>query len=67
MARREKAMFFLFDRLIKENAGKDLILDFAGSNDPGLANFYSGFASANEQYPKLKYNRLPWPLNIIKK
>jgi hypothetical protein len=67
MARKEKAMFFLFDRLIKENAGKDLILDFAGSNDPGLANFYSGFASANEQYPKLKYNRLPWPLNIIKK
>jgi hypothetical protein len=67
MARKEKGMFFLFDRLIREYAGKDMILDFAGSNDPGLANFYSGFASANEQYPKLKYNRLPWPLNIIKK
>jgi hypothetical protein len=67
MARKEKAMFFLFDRWIKEHAGQNLILDFAGSNDPGLANFYSGFASANEVYPKLKYNHLPWPLNIIKK
>ncbi len=67
MARKEKAMFFLFDRLIREYSDQNLILDFAGSNDPGLANFYSGFASENQQYPRLKYNRLPWPLNIIKK
>lgn len=67
MARKEKAMFFLFDRLIREYSEQDLILDFAGSNDPGLANFYSGFASDNEKYPRLKYNHLPWPLNIIKK
>ncbi len=66
-ARKEKAMFFLFDRFIRNNAGQDLILDFSGSNEPGLAKFYGGFSSANELYPKLKYNRLPWPLKIIKK
>jgi len=67
LARKEKTMFFLFDHFIREHAGQDVILDFSGSNDPGLAKFYGGFASANEQYPKLKYNRLPWPLNLLKK
>ncbi|MDB5273739.1 MAG: hypothetical protein JWO58_2106 [Chitinophagaceae bacterium] len=67
LARKEKAMFFLFDRFIQQHAGQNLVLDFAGSNDPGLANFYSGFASANEQYPGLKYNRLPWPFKLLKK
>ena len=67
LARQQKTMFMLFDRIIYNNANQNLILDFAGSNDPGLANFYSGFASEKEEYPMLKFNNLFWPLKLLKK
>ncbi len=67
IARKQKMMFFLFDDVIREHAGEPLILDFEGSNNPGLANFYSGFSSANEQYPMIKKNRLPWCFKLFKR
>jgi hypothetical protein len=60
------AMYFLVDSFIKENAERDLILDFEGSMVPGVARFYSGFGAVTETYYQLKFNRLPFPFGWLK-
>jgi hypothetical protein len=59
--------FLLIDEIIKENAGSNLTLDFEGSVLPGLARFYEGFGAKPANYPVLRFNRLPFPLNLLKK
>lgn len=56
----------LIDAFIKDNAGKDLILDFEGSDIPTLAAFYRGFGAVHEPYPVLKINKLPFFLKWLK-
>ena len=60
-------MFFLLDRFIHENAGRNLILDLEGSTIPGVARFYAGFGAIPETYYQLKFNRLPLPLKLFKR
>ena len=50
----------LIDAFIKDNAGKNMLLDFEGSDIPTLAYFYSSFGAEHEIYPALKINRLPF-------
>ena len=50
----------LIDAFIKEHAGKGLILDFEGSDIESLALFYNGFGAVVENYPVVRWNRLPW-------
>lgn len=57
----------LIDAFIKDNVGKNLILDFEGSDIRNLAFFYSGFGAKEEQYPFLKINKLPFYLKWLKK
>lgn len=61
------AMYYLINRFIEDNAGKNLILDFEGSMLPGIARFYGGFGAKPETYFQLKYNRLPLPLRWLKR
>lgn len=56
----------LIDGFIKDNAGKNILLDFEGSDIPGLAAFYGGFGARLEEYPFLKINRLPLFLKWLK-
>ena len=58
------AMPWLIDSFIRENAGKPLTLDFEGSNDAGLARFYSSFGAKSIIYQRYKRNFLP-PLHRI--
>jgi hypothetical protein len=60
------AMFFLIDNFIREQAGKNLVLDFEGSMIPGVARFYKGFGATPETYFQLKFNRLPLPVRWLK-
>jgi hypothetical protein len=60
------ASHFLIDAFIHDHAGKNMILDFEGSDLPSLAFFYSGFGATNEKYPFLKMNRLPFYLKWLK-
>ena len=60
------ASHFLIDRLIREFAGQPLQLDFEGSDDPGVARFYSGFGAAGQPYFFWRHNRLPWPARLFK-
>ena len=57
----------LIDAFIKDHAGKDLLLDFEGSDIPSLAFFYSSFGAVEEKYAGLKLNRLPFYLKWFKK
>jgi hypothetical protein len=54
------AMTFLIDDFIKENAQRNLILDFEGSNDENLARFYKSFGSKECVYLQIKKNKLNW-------
>jgi hypothetical protein len=61
------ASHVLIDFFIKENAGKDLVLDFEGSDLRNLAFFYSSFGAREEKYPGLKRNTLPGIVRWLKK
>ena len=60
------ANHFLFDQLIREFAGQNMLLDFEGSDLPGVKAFYSRFGPIDQGYFGCRYNCLPWPLNILK-
>lgn len=57
--KRSRAMRFLLDQFIRENAGKDMILDFEGSTIPSVAQFYEGFGSQFETYFRYYKNYVP--------
>jgi Acetyltransferase (GNAT) domain len=54
------ASHLLISAFISDYAGKDLLLDFEGSDIRNLAFFYSGFGATEEKFAGLKLNRLPW-------
>lgn len=60
------ASHLLIDSFIKDHAAQPLLLDFEGSDIPGLANFYNGFGAENQPYPALTINRLPYYLRWLK-
>ncbi len=57
----------LIDAFIQDHAGKNLLLDFEGSDIRNLAFFYSSFGAIEENYSALKLNRLPFYLRWVKK
>ena len=61
------AMHFLLDTIFHENAGKQLIFDFEGSDHPGIKQFYQLFGSTEESYMHWHFNHLPRIIKIIKK
>jgi hypothetical protein len=62
-----EANHFLLDSVIREFSGKDLMLDFEGSDIPGIAHFYKNFGTMPEPYFFLRLNNLPWPLKLFKR
>ncbi len=66
-ARENGAMSMLVDDYISKNAGKDIVLDFEGSVNPGLARFYKSFGSKECLFLKISFNRMPWPLRPLMK
>lgn len=56
----------LIDAFIKDHAGKNMLLDFEGSDIRNLAFFYSSFGAVHEVYPAIKINRLPFYLRWMK-
>jgi hypothetical protein len=67
IGKRKSATHFLLDHLIQDFAGTDVLFDFEGSDIPGIASFYKTFAPANQPYYFLHYNKLPFPLNLLKR
>lgn len=57
----------LVDAFIKDHAGKNMLLDFEGSDMRNLAFFYSSFGAVEEKFAGLKLNKLPFYLKWLKK
>jgi Acetyltransferase (GNAT) domain len=66
-ARNTGASHALIDAFIQDHADKHMLLDFEGSDIPGLAQFYSSFGAINQPYPSIRINRLPFFLKWLKK
>jgi hypothetical protein len=60
------ASHLMIDYFIKEHAGKNITLDFEGSNVSSLAFFYKSFGARLEKYPGIKLNRLPAIAKLFK-
>jgi hypothetical protein len=56
----------LIDAFIKDHAGKNMILDFEGSDIRNLAFFYSSFGAIEEKFAGIKLNKLPAILRWMK-
>ncbi len=71
VAKDKRAMFFMFDQLIRENCNSNQILDFCGSNDENLARFYEGFGSTLFFYDTIRMGKIAevvnWVRNLKKK
>ncbi|MEI8047144.1 MAG: hypothetical protein WCI92_07180 [Bacteroidota bacterium] len=61
------AMPWLIDAYIRQNCPKPLTLDFEGSNNEGLARFYSSFGANRVVYQRFFRNTLPLPLRSVLK
>ncbi|MFC0876554.1 hypothetical protein ACE01N_08155 [Saccharicrinis sp. FJH2] len=61
------AMAYIVKKQIDNYAGTKMILDFEGSDIPGIARFYKGFGSTDEKYFHIKINRLPKLIKWIKR
>lgn len=57
----------LIDAFIKDHAGKDLWLDFEGSDIRNLAFFYSSFGAREEKFAGVRLNKLPFYLKWLKR
>ena len=67
MGRNKEANYFLFDNLLQEFAGSTLVLDFEGSELPGVAAFYQKLGAINQPYFHYHLNKLPGILRWLKK
>jgi len=64
---KKQANHFLLNSIITEFAGQKIVLDFVGSDLPGVAQYYRGFNPDNEPYFFYRFNNLPWLVKLLKK
>lgn len=60
------AFYFVLDHLIQRYAGSGYLLDFEGSDVPGIAFLFQCLGGQHTTYPHLRVNKLPWPLRLLK-
>ncbi len=60
------AMYALIDQEISSIQETHHTLDFVGSNNEAIAQFYRKFGATNKTYSVLKQNNLPWILKFLK-
>ncbi len=65
--REQKANYLLFDRIIREFAGNELLFDLEGSDLPGVKKFYAKFGVTNQPYFHYHHNHLPALIRYFKR
>jgi hypothetical protein len=58
---------FLYDNIIQEFSQTGLILDFEGSEIPGIAYFFKSLGGINQPYTKIHFNSFPKILQLLKR
>ncbi len=66
IGRQKEAAIFLFNYLIKEFSGSDIVLDFVGSDLPGVQFFLKKFSPLNDSVFFYHFNHLPFLLRYLK-
>ena len=61
------ASHMLIDAFIQDHAGKNIILDFEGSDIKSLAFFYSSFGAVEEKFTAIRRNKLPSYVKWLKR
>lgn len=61
------AFYLLTDAAIRDQCGGEKIFRFEGSDKEGIAFFNRQFDAKPVSYMHVRHNRLPFPLNILKK
>jgi hypothetical protein len=62
-----KANHYLLAAVVNEFSSTDYFFDFEGSELPGVKEFYENFKPINRPYAHFRYNRLPFPINFLKR
>lgn len=65
-SREKRINYFVINEIIRDNASKEITLDFAGSSIPSIATFMSSFGTINNPYYRIYSNRLFWPVRMMK-
>lgn len=60
------AFYLLTDAAIKDHSNSERTFRFEGSDKKGIAFFNSQFNPVPMEYYNVKFNGLPWPLNLLK-
>lgn len=61
-----EANYFLYNAVLKEFSNRNFILDFEGSDLPGVAKFYQKFNAVYEPFYFYKVNNLPFYIKWLK-
>lgn len=65
--RQQSSNHLLIDQIIHEFSASDLLLDFEGSEIPGVKDFYLNYNPIEQPYFHFHHNSLVWPFNLLKK
>lgn len=65
-SREKKTGYLVIDSIISEFSSSNMILDFAGSSIPSIADYNRSFGGVRKQYYRIYRNRLPWPVRMFK-
>ena len=60
------ASALLIDSFLRDHSGKNLSLDFEGSDESSVGDFYRKFGAQLESYTTIYYNQLPFPIRLLK-
>jgi hypothetical protein len=63
----KRSMYLIFSQLLQQYANQPMLLDFEGSEKPGIARFFKGFGAVKRSYKQLKINKLPYFIRWIKR
>jgi hypothetical protein len=66
-SRQYSASSLLVDAFIQDYQDQPLLLDFEGSDNAGVADFYKKFGAQPEPFTTIYYNKLPFPFKFYKK
>jgi hypothetical protein len=67
LGRKKEANHYLLDSILKEFSGQSLLFDFEGSDLPGVKSFYEKFGASTQPYFQYHFNKLPFPLRLLKR